>query len=74
MVGKNKKKRRTETKDPESWKVTFTQEQGNNAFQVGDLDKALSCYTKGLECDPNHAIILSNRNFLQRSCSFHRIA
>ena len=62
MVGKGKKKKRSEPKDPESWKVTYSQEQGNNAFSLGDLDRALSCYTKGLECNPNHAIILSNRN------------
>ena len=52
MGGKSKKKSNT----PDSFK-----EQGNNAFNLKDFDRAIICYTKGLELDPKHSILLSNR-------------
>lgn len=52
MGGKSKKKVNT----AEAWK-----EQGNNAFNSNDIDRAIICYTKGLELDPNHPILYSNR-------------
>lgn len=52
MGGKSKKKGNT----PDSFK-----ELGNNAFNSRDFDRAILWYTKGLELDPNHSILLSNR-------------
>ena len=37
-------------------------EQGNKAFNNNDLDRALLLYTKGLELEPNHAVLYSNRS------------
>mmetsp|Transcript_13974 Transcript_13974/g.20442 ORF Transcript_13974/g.20442 Transcript_13974/m.20442 type:complete len:576 (+) Transcript_13974:330-2057(+) len=51
------KGRKKKNNTPESCK-----EQGNQAFQIGDLPRALQQYTKGLELDPNHSVILSNRS------------
>lgn len=53
MGGKSKKKANT----ADSWK-----EQGNTAFNIKDLNRAIECYTKGLELEPNHSILLSNRS------------
>ena len=52
MGGKSKKKSNT----ADSFK-----EQGNSAFNLRDFDRAVLCYSKGLELDPNHAILYSNR-------------
>jgi len=40
----------------EEWKL-----QGNEAVKKGDHAAAYESYSKGLEVDPNHAILLSNR-------------
>jgi histone-lysine N-methyltransferase SETD3 len=53
MGGKSKKK----TNTADSFK-----EQGNSAFNSRDFDRAIASYSKGLELDPNHAILYSNRS------------
>lgn len=52
MGGKSKKKGNT----ADSFK-----EIGNSAFNLREFDRAISSYSKGLELDPNHAILYSNR-------------
>ena len=52
MGGKSKKKGNT----ADSFK-----EIGNSAFNLRDFDRAVSSYSKGLELDPTHAILYSNR-------------
>jgi protein-histidine N-methyltransferase len=42
---------------PESCK-----EMGNKAFNNNEYEKAINWYTKGLELNPNHNILLSNRS------------
>ena len=52
MGGKSKKKLKS---------ADACKEQGNTAFTNGNLDRAIKCYTQGLELDPAHSILYSNR-------------
>ena len=52
MGGKSKKKLKS---------ADACKEQGNTAFTNGYLDRAIKCYTQGLELDPSHSILYSNR-------------
>ncbi|KAL7282027.1 hypothetical protein ACG7TL_003494 [Trametes sanguinea] len=37
-------------------------EEGNKAFQAKDYDKAIECFSKALEIDPNNFVLWSNRS------------
>eukprot|EP00118_Oscarella_pearsei_P025263 m.307856 g.307856 ORF g.307856 m.307856 type:complete len:553 (+) comp42942_c0_seq1:67-1725(+) len=37
-------------------------QEGNDALKAGDLDKAVDCYTKAIEIDPENAVLYSNRS------------
>ena len=37
-------------------------EQGNAAFQAGDLKESIRLYSQGLEMDPDNHVLYSNRS------------
>ena len=41
--------------------AVFEKERGNDFFKRGEFDKAIDCYTRGINCDPNNALIVANR-------------
>eukprot|EP00808_Paulinella_micropora_P018804 g38370.t1 len=53
----------TEGKDDTEEKVLHFKELGNKAFKEHHFELAIQHYTKGLELDPSHAILLCNRAF-----------
>merc|ERR1712136_152376 len=42
-------------------KAIFEKDRGNQFFKNGRYDKAIECYTSGLQADCNNAILLGNR-------------
>lgn len=46
----------------EECKVSITQEKGNEAYRQGDFERAVECYSSGLEAEPCNAVLLSNRS------------
>ena len=45
----------------ERQKASFYKEQGNKCLKNGKLNDAIIYYTKGIEADPNNALLYSNR-------------
>ncbi len=41
--------------------ATVEKERGNDYFRAGNYDSAIERYTRGIECDPNNAVLPANR-------------
>ncbi|XP_067939332.1 RNA polymerase II-associated protein 3-like [Watersipora subatra] len=39
----------------------FEKDQGNDYYKKDQLNEAISCYTRGIACDPSNAILYANR-------------
>ena len=48
-------------KEQKAQEAIMFKDKGNDYYKAGKYDQAITCYTKGIECDPKNALLPANR-------------
>merc|ERR1740129_960987 len=64
-INKNEKLQDSELSDMDAdmrlQRAVVEKDRGNECFKAGKYNKAIHCYTRGMQCDPKNAILPANR-------------